>query len=427
MKAGVLQSEFVKSVLKVFTGSAIAQFVPFLIEPVLTRLYTPAEFGVLAVYISFSTLFVVVATGRYEMAVVLPKTSRMAANTAGLALMIACGVSGVAAIIVLIAGPSIALAYRDSTVAGYLWFVPLSVLFVGFYQTFNNWALRFKRFWSISAGRISQTLTTTGLNLGLGLMGKGAAGLIVALVAGQLASLLAVFPWSKKGRRPFFALVNRSDAAKMAGRYADFPKINSLHAFSDILQQSLLIFLIAYYFGQDETGYYSRTFRILAAPVALLGSGIGQVFYQKASGHYARGGNLRPLVVQTIRNLAWIAAIGFGILMITGQWLFSVVLGEAWAEAGVYAQWLSPWMMMNFITSPVSSVPLIVGRQKQVFLISLIGNGLIVISVFLAGRIFGDLITGFMLLSAMMLVYYGFLIRWLLKISTGNNPQTPLA
>ncbi len=113
--------------------------------------------------------------------------------------------------------------------------------------------------------------------------------------------------------------------------------------------------------------------------------------------------------------------------MITGEWLFSVVLGEAWAEAGVYAQWLSPWMMMNFITSPVSSVPLIVGRQKQVFLISLIGNGLIVISVFLAGRVFGDLISGFMLLSAMMLVYYGFLIRWLLKISTGNNPQTPLA
>jgi len=425
MNTGVLQSEFVKSVLKVLTGSAIAQFVPFLIEPVLTRLYTPAEFGVLAIYISFSTLFVIVATGRYELAVVLPKTGRLAANTTGLALMIAAGVSIVSAIIILFAGGYIAQAYKDPSVASYLWFVPLSVLFVGFYQTFNNWALRFKRFWSISAGRVSQTLTTTGLNLSLGLLGKGATGLIVALVVGQMASLLSVFPWGKKGRRPYLGLVNRGDMAKVAKQYVDFPKINSLHAFSDILQQSLLIFLIAYYFGQDETGYYSRTFRILAAPVALLGSGIGQVFYQKASGHYAQGGSLRPLVVQTMRNLAWIAVLGFGILMLTGERLFAIVLGEAWAEAGVYAQWLSPWMMMNFITSPVSSIPLIVGRQKQVFFISLIGNGLIILSVFLAGKVFGDLTSGFMLLSALMVVYYGFLIRWLLIISKDIRTKIP--
>jgi len=48
-----LKSEFAKNVLTLMTGTTIAQAIPIAISPILTRIYTPEDFGVFALNILF--------------------------------------------------------------------------------------------------------------------------------------------------------------------------------------------------------------------------------------------------------------------------------------------------------------------------------------------------------------------------------------
>ena len=62
-----------KNVVTLITGTTVAQIIPFLISPILTRLYKPEEFGNFTLYMSFVSVFGVIATLRYDLAVVQPQ------------------------------------------------------------------------------------------------------------------------------------------------------------------------------------------------------------------------------------------------------------------------------------------------------------------------------------------------------------------
>jgi O-antigen/teichoic acid export membrane protein len=139
-----LSSEFARNSLTIFTGNVIAQAIPFLAEPVLARLYTPEDFAVLAVYLSVANLFSIIATARYELAIMLPKEDRKAANVLGLSVLISFAVSFISFLIVLFFNSNICRILHNEDVSIYLYLVPLSVLSVSWYQIFNYWNSRKK-------------------------------------------------------------------------------------------------------------------------------------------------------------------------------------------------------------------------------------------------------------------------------------------
>mgnify|MGYP001399071774 CR=1 FL=1 len=71
-----------------FKGTLIAQLIPVLLTPVLTRLYSPADFGVLELFLSVSLILGVIANGRYELAIVLPDEKKDAWNLMSLGMLI---------------------------------------------------------------------------------------------------------------------------------------------------------------------------------------------------------------------------------------------------------------------------------------------------------------------------------------------------
>ncbi len=68
-----LKSEFSKNTLTLMIGSALAQVIPIIISPILTRVYTPEEFGIFALYITFISIGASLVTAKYETAILLPK------------------------------------------------------------------------------------------------------------------------------------------------------------------------------------------------------------------------------------------------------------------------------------------------------------------------------------------------------------------
>lgn len=412
-----LNSPFLKSVVTIFTGGAVAQVIPFLIEPILTRIYTPEEFALFAQFLSFTTLFTIIATARYELAIMLPKTERNSINILALSLIISFIITIISFIIVLLFRFPIAHFLKNEELAFFLWLTPIAVIFTGLYQTFNYWSLRNERFGLISISRIVQTTINSGGSIFLGLLKWGSKGLIIAYIAGQFVSfflfLVKFFHLDKRKTK----LINNKEIREMATKFSDFPKINSLHAFTDILQQSIVIFLLSYFFTSDDVGYYSRTFRLLIAPISLIGSSVGQVFFQRASSEFAHGRNIREFVLKNIKMMLWVAIPFLIIISTLAPQIFGWFLGKGWEQAGYFARYISLWLTMSILISPISTIPLIVGKQKQAFLLSLVGNSLIIFSVWMGGYFYKDIKVSLLLISSTMFIYYIFLIFWLVSIS----------
>jgi len=417
----IYESTFVRQVFTIFSGGVVAQIIPFLVEPLLTRIYTPEEFALFAQFISFTTLFTIVATARYELAIMLPNTLRLSVNILALSFIISFITSVVSVVIIAIFGKHIVKFLNNEPLLNYLWLSPFAILFAGMFQALNYWMLRNKRFGMISINRVFQTILNSFGNILLGFMKFKALGLILSFLFAQILSfLLYLFHFIRKDKRSI-SLINKVEIKEMAIQYSDFPKINSLHAFIDVFQQSIVIFLLSYFFLFDDVGYYSRTYRLLMAPVSLLGASIGQVFFQRASQYYSDGKSIHTIVVKTLRNLAIVAIPIFFVLALFAPMLFEWFLGEGWSRAGVMARFICPWVMFSFIISPVSTIPIILGQQRKSFVFSLIGNSLIVLSILIGAIFFHDIYISLLIVSITMSVYFIILLFWFLKISSDNN------
>jgi len=418
--SGIGHSEFLKNVFTIFSGNVIAQAIPFLIEPVIARIYSPEDFAVLSVYLSVANLFSIIATGRYELAVMLPKEDRKAVNVIGLSVAISLAVSMLSFLIVWLFNSQICNILENQDVSSYLYLVPLSVLSVGWYQTFNYWNSRKKRFKNVTYSKTTQSVVYSGSAVGLGTAGMIPSGLILSQIIGQFFGLFPLlFSFLKKDKN-MLKEVSKEEMKAVATEYQDFPKINSLHAFCDVLRNSGAVFLLSHYYSQAQVGQHSRTIRLLFGPLSIIASAVGQVFYQRAADCHQNGGNLRQLVVKVVLALTGISVPMFLIVMFFGPDLFSWFLGENWRQAGEFGRLLAPWVFLNFITTPVSQIPIIVNRQKTAFLISVIGHTLFLAAIAVGG-ICHNINLGFILVSASQLAFLGFMLFWIIKICNSKN------
>lgn len=415
-------SEFIKNTLTVFSGNAIAQAIPFLAEPLIARLFTPSDFAVLALYLSVANLFSIIATARYELAVVLPKSDKKAINIVGISVIISLIVSIVSLIIVWVFNTKICRILNNEEVSSYLFLVPLSTLSMAWYHIFNYWNVRKKQFKNVAYAKSGQSISTIGVNIGLASFKS--AGLILGQIFGYFfGMLIMLFQFLQKDRKQLKE-ITPSEMKSVAKTYQDFPKVNTLHAFCDVLKQSGEVFLLSFYYAKEQVGLHSRTIRLLFAPSALLGAAIGQVFYQKASEVYQNKGNLTQLVKKVMGTLCLISLPVFLAVALWGDDIFAWFLGENYRIAGEYGRYLTPYLFLSFIVSPIAQLPLIVNKQKQAFILSLCGHSLYLIAIIIGG-IYHDILLGFTFISLFLSIYYLFLILWFIRISRIKKIDLP--
>lgn len=411
------KSEFSRNVLTLMTGTSIAQAIPIVISPILTRIYSPDEFGVLALYLALYTFIGIIATARYEVTIVLPKNDNDAINIVSLAIVITVIMSLVTLFLILLFGDIIVEVFNAPSLDKWLYFIPVSVFLTGLYQTFNYWNIRKKRYKSIAISRISQSSSTAIVNLSVGYSGFSSYGLVSGQIIGQLFSTLVLLRDMIFMNRISLKSISLNRMIANAKRYKKFPLINSFHAFMDVLQSSGIVFIISFIFSSLIVGFYSMTMRIMGAPISLIGSAMSQVYYQKASSIVNEKGDLFPLTKNMMIRLFIIAFPFMLIIIFFGESLFKILLGENWAVAGVYAQLLSPYFFFKFIISPVSSLPNILDRQGTFFIFTFFGNILMLGSIFIGGILMNSIETAFLILSISMSIYFTTLLVWLLKIS----------
>jgi len=408
--------DLVKSILTLFTGSAIAQAIPILVSPLLTRLYPVVDFAALTIITTLISLVGVVVTGRYEFAVGLPADDRDGRSLVQLASVITVSVSILVGIFLVFFRDGIASLMSFPSSPDYLFAIPVAALFYGGYQAFSFWQIRQRNYVVVSGSRISQSLTNSASSLAIFFIGFGINGLILGNVLGQFAAFLYAF-LSTAGRFKDFLVKPVSDLKVVAGRYADMPKVNSIHALSDVGQSTAVILMITGIFGSVSTGLYGLTMRILQAPLNMIGNSLAMVFYKEVSEKTINGQLISKLLLSTMRTLFLISLPVFLLLMVFGPDLFALVFGSEWRDAGLYARIMSPWLMLNFIASPLSNLPIILSKQRAFFVYSLIGNSIVIASLAIAGWLFNEIKSGLIVLSAVQCLFQLSMIVFFFRIA----------
>jgi O-antigen/teichoic acid export membrane protein len=405
------------------SGTAIAQALPILISPVISRLYTPDNFGALALYMSIAAIISVISTARYELAVMLPEKKDDALNVVALSVTIALLVSGLTFILVVLLKNKAITFFEEPRIGPWLFLLPIVVLFSGLFQTLNYWSTRNKTFKRNAATRISQSTVASGSQLGLGLLNTGSSGLIIGYIAGIIVRPIILGLDILKNYKSYKKVVNKAGMWKVARRYRNFLRINTPHAFLGSLQDNGILYVIMYFFEKVVLGSYSFAFRIIKAPTELIGSSVYQVFYQKATEAFQAGRDLRPMILKIYRNLFLIGLPFFVMLFIFAPPLFAFVFGEEWRVAGQIASIITPWIFLNFLAAPVSSMAIIMNRQKEAMYITLADIVLRLVSIIIGG-IYGDYRLSFLLLSISCSSLLIFALIWYYRIGNPANKST---
>jgi lipopolysaccharide exporter len=357
-------SAFAADVFKLVTGTTLAQAVAVLASPLLTRLYGPEAFGFLALFISITSILGVVACMRYEFAIMLPQEDREAANLLGLSLLSVAVVSGLTIPALYFGGGALLSLIRAPGLAPYLVLVPPYIFVSGVFLALNYWNSRTKHFGRLSVARVTSSLATVGTQLGAGFGGYATGGsLIGASLVGVSVStgVLGGQIW-RDDRALLRGSVSWRGMLEGLKRYRRFPLIDSGSALLNTASWQLPAFLLAAFFSPVVVGFYSLSFMVLQLPMSLIGSSIAQVFFQRAA-EARSDGTLSHLVENVFRLLIMIGIFPILTVTIIGPDLFAVVFGENWTEAGVYAQILSIWAFVWFISSPLSTIWAVLEKQ----------------------------------------------------------------
>lgn len=353
------KNAFARGVSVLVGGTVGAQALMVLASPLLTRLYTPEDFGLLAVYASILSLFTVIASLRYELAIPLPEKDSEAAHVAILSLLIVGLITAISALMILIGGERLAQLINAPDMANYLWLIPVGVLTIGCYQVFNYWAIRTKSFGTIAKTKISQSLATLAVQLsGFKL---GVLALMLGQTGGQSVGVMNLARPALKS--PHFKGWQWSDLKKVAARYKSFPIFSTWGGFLNTASMQLPPLLFAIFFSAGVAGLYALAHRVLAMPMSLIGSAVGNVFFANAAEAY-REDRLAPLFESVYAKLVSIIMPVVLVLMIDAPRLFAVVFGENWEEAGELARWMAPWLAVVFVASPLSVLFEILEKQK---------------------------------------------------------------
>lgn len=413
---------FVSDVMKLVGATTFAQILAMVSSPIVTRLYGPEAFGVYAVFLSIIGTFVMVICLRYELPIVLPRSDRDAAPLLWLSIAIAGIVSLLMVPLVLLFRLEIEAALNSPGLGQWLLLVPVTLFVAGIFQALNYWNTRTRQFGRLSAAQVTRSIAIVGTQLAAGVAGYVSGGsLILGAVAGYLGStaILSLLIW-REDRAILREGLDLPAMIRGMKRYRNFPLIDSWSAFLTNISAELPVFLLATFFSTAVVGSYSLGLTVLQIPMSFIGSSFSQVFFPAAAAARHEGeAALVHVVEETVIRLIILGSLPFLVLLVIGKELFTVVFGSPWAEAGVFTQILAPWIMLTFISVPISSLFSVLERQRDSLILNVVTLPIRAGSLVIGGLL-GNPLIALGLFSVVGIVYVGGTAVYLIR-RTGSS------
>lgn len=401
---------FARHATSLAASAAVAQVGVFLTYPLLTRMYSPADFGLLGAYMALFQPMMVFVLGKLEQAVPLPEEEDKAANIAALALVIGLVFSSLTGYAVFFAGQQLAALVGVPELYPYLWVLPLNLLTYCVFATANAWAVRRKHFSSIAQARIHQTFGQVAIQAVFGALQMKPGGL---LAGSTLAFVTAASVFLKKSWREDRLLLKKISSARVLAalrEYYRFPCIAAPSAVLNVMATALPSLLVTSVFGPTKAGFYLLSQMISFWPVKLIGSAVGDVYYSELARLRDRPAARKRRYMQLSLCLAGFS-LCMGVVLLSAPLWAEQFFGEGWGEVGSMLALLWPALFGRVVVSPLSQTYYVCDRQHVLFALDLL-RVVLVVAAFLGAPACGAGLTMTVLLFSMAMTFV-YVLHWL--------------
>lgn len=349
------------------SGTAIGHIVTLIALPILTRLYTPDDFSILALITSVISMLSVAACMRLELAVPLPEKDADGINLLSAALLFSVMLSLVLLLLVVLFSKPLAAFIGREGAEPYFLLIPFGVWLTSTSLALQYWLSRKKRFSVISTTHITRSVTGSGVQIGLGIGGVVPLGLILGQImiggAGVLRQSKNIYSQDSR----LIKLISLKAMRKIAMEYRKFSFFSVLAALSNSAGAQLPVILIAALVVGPEAGFLLLATRLMTSPVSLIGSAVSQVYISHAPEELRKG----ELGRFTEKVLSGLLAGMVGPLIFIGivsPYFFGFIFGSNWSRAGEIVAWITPWITMRLLSTPIATA-LQVARREEISLL----------------------------------------------------------
>lgn len=348
-------SPWVKNVALLASGTAIAQAIPAAVSPILTRLYSPEDFGLMAIFLAVTYAMLPAVSGKYDIAMVTAKDQKEADSLYALALWLTVVLSCCFFLLLLFRAEEILNLLDKRNLGNWVFTVPCLLCLLGIFNTVSYVANRQKKYTLLSKFKIIKSVFAAIITIVLGWLGAGFSGLLAGYLFGTLIANIAGMRSLKIDISLLHLLSFSKEKKNIAIKYKDFPLFNASAGVLNGFQERIPFFFIAPYFADNILGYYMLMFQVAAAPLYFISFSISQVNLKKVAELVYNEQNITRYLYKLTGVLLGIVLIPTLILVSYAPEIFEIVFGKQWIEAGKYLKILMPAFALQFIVSTLSS------------------------------------------------------------------------
>lgn len=405
----IRKETFLQNVLMLVGSTIFAQAIMIAILPILTRLYTPNDFGVFGVYTSMVAIFSTCACLRYDIPIALTN-NQIRANTL---LFISITISTLFCFFLLglifLFEDYLNSYLKDSE---FLYCVPFGVFFISIFAALTSWKARKKEFKSISIVRCKQSIVGGLVQIlgGLFFSSKGALFLIIGYL---INSFFGIFKFFLEFYKEF--IFKKKHILSTLNHYRVYPKYSTIEALLNNLAIYFPLIFIGKYISIEETGFLVLAIKLMQIPMKLVGNSIAQVFAVSASERY-RDGKLKDFTHNTLNKLVMIGVGPIVSIGILAPEFCRIIFGDDWVRIGFIISLMIPWFLVQFLASPIAMILHITNNQKKALLLQIANVSIRVLPLFIIVSLSYDYLTEYYAFSGFL--FYTIYLLTSLKLAS---------
>ena len=389
----ITKNDFTKNLITLSSGTVLAQVIPFLFYPVIARIFTPEEFGLLATLTAIFVLITNFASGRYELGILITKTKQDAAHLAVLAIALSFFVIiFIYLVLQLFFVNILSEKLHEPQLNQWLFICPIAAFSIIIYNTYNEWCVRNGYFKKLAGNKITNSMAITTSKLIFGFVKVVPQGLVVGDLIGRVFSAAACVFRAIQNDAAIFREISVTRIKYVVKEFAEFPKLIMPGRLLNEIGKYLPVFFLGFYFSSVEVGYYSMTLLVLYAPMSMISFAIRDVFRQRANEDYKKTGNCHTFYVKIFKILAIIAVFGSVVLILCLPFIFSIFVGKQWDTAAHYAQILAIPSLLTFVATPLFDVLIIVNKLKINLLWQIYYTAITLLSLWIGCALFHNVV-----------------------------------
>lgn len=357
---------FLRSVTTLISGTVLAQAIPFLLAPVIARLYNAEQFATFGTLMAVFNILNVVAAGRYDQAIVLPRDRQQAGDLMKGALALVACTTVLAAVVLGLFSSRLERSTSLADLHRLVW--PLVALtFLGGTQlVLLQWLLRHRAFPVIARQKVLQSVAVTGLTLLFGWL-AWRNGLVSGYLLGWLVYCGATL-WVVVRQFPVDKGWDTKRIRSALGTFRDWPLHNAWPAVLNAVASGMAVIYMVAYFDVQVVGEHNFARQYLLVPISMVSVALGQVLFERTATRFRERQSIRT----DLMRVTWVLmALALGIALVVtlfGESLFALVLGERWRYAGHLAGILIWGYSAQLVGSPLGSQLIAMGKVKPAML-----------------------------------------------------------